>query len=267
MVTRGGQHTGADTRVDPIQFAVAALPVVANQEYLHLDCRSVDLDPAYSPVEAASVLAAELRRPTTTCVSPTAETPASSPTTRRCRPSQPRPPYAPVERTSSAAALEKSASSSLSIWPPAAPARSSSSAAPASQRTRAILERSRSTARAQGVQVHTPQLDITDETAVRDLFASHRVDGVVHAAAEMAPDSFRALRDLDQPVIARHFGAKVTGAQVLARVLADLDPAPEWCLLFSSTSAILGGVTFGGYAAANAALDAIAANQSAHPTR
>ena len=36
---------------------------------------------------------------------------------------------------------------------------------------------------------------------------------------------------------------------------------------FSSTSAILGGVTFGGYAAANAALDAIAANQSAHPTR
>src|SRR5690606_7492645 len=113
--------------------------------------------------------------------------------------------------------------------------------------------------RAQEVQVHTPQLDITDETAVRDLFASHRVDGVVHAAAEMAPDSFRALRDLDQPVIARHFGAKVTGAQVLARVLADLDPAPEWCLLFSSTSAILGGVTFGGYAAANAALDAIAA--------
>src|SRR5690606_13928360 len=62
--TRGGQHTGADTRVDPIQSAVAALPVVANQEYLHLDCRSVDLDPAYSPVEAASVLAAELRRPT-----------------------------------------------------------------------------------------------------------------------------------------------------------------------------------------------------------
>src|SRR5262249_53064282 len=84
-------------------------------------------------------------------------------------------------------------------------------------------------------------------------------DGVVHAAAETRPETFRPLRDLDPDAVARHFGAKVTGARVLEQLLGELAPeqAPAFCVLFSSTSSILGGITFGSYAAANAALTAL----------
>ncbi|MFF1614720.1 SDR family NAD(P)-dependent oxidoreductase, partial [Amycolatopsis sp. NPDC058278] len=110
--------------------------------------------------------------------------------------------------------------------------------------------------RALGAEVHTPRLDVGDPAAVRALLAESRFDGIVHAAADSDPAGFRPLSEVDEAGIARHFAAKVGGARVLAAALAELPAAdrPEWTLLFSSTSALLGGVTFGSYAAANAAL-------------
>jgi len=86
-----------------------------------------------------------------------------------------------------------------------------------------------------------------------------RLDGVIHAAADARPDTFFPLRYLGADAVARHFAAKVSGAQVIAELLDELpaDQAPGFCLLFSSTSSILGGLAFGSYAAANAALTAI----------
>ncbi|GAA0440374.1 hypothetical protein Acor_12820 [Acrocarpospora corrugata] len=114
--------------------------------------------------------------------------------------------------------------------------------------------------RALGAEVLTPRVDVTDADAMRAVVADvGRIDGVVHAAAETGPDTFLPLRDVTEAAVARHFGAKVTGARVLADVLAGLEL--DFCVLFSSTSSILGGIAFGSYSAANAALTALARRQ------
>ena len=61
----------------------------------------------------------------------------------------------------------------------------------------------------------------------------------------------------------------MSGALVLERLLDELpaERAPSFCVLFSSTSAVLGGVAFGSYAAANAALTAIGLRTDARRTR
>jgi hypothetical protein len=108
-------------------------------------------------------------------------------------------------------------------------------------------------------EVLTPAVDVTDLSAMRALIRDTRPDGVIHAAAQLQRDSFRPLRDVDAAAIAEHFEAKVSGAEVLADALGD--HVPDFCVLFSSTSAVLGGLAFGSYAAANAALIAIAQAQ------
>ena len=42
-------------------------------------------------------------------------------------------------------------------------------------------------------------------------------------------------------MVARHFAAKLTGAEVLSRLLSELpdEEQPDFCVLFSSTSAVL----------------------------
>lgn len=112
--------------------------------------------------------------------------------------------------------------------------------------------------RALGVEVRVAEVDVTDLDAMRRLFDGPRIDGVIHAAAESRPETFHPLSDLDVSAVSRHFAAKVGGARVLGAALAELPPeqAPDWCVLFSSTAALLGGIAFGSYAAANAALTA-----------
>ncbi|MGH3415160.1 MAG: type I polyketide synthase, partial [Actinocrinis sp.] len=64
LATRGGHEVLDGEPADPAQSAVAVLPVVAAQEYLSLDVRGVDLDPASAAAEAAEDLLNELRTPT-----------------------------------------------------------------------------------------------------------------------------------------------------------------------------------------------------------
>ena len=59
VVTRGGQAVAAE-RPLPAHAAAAALAAVANQEYLNIECRTVDLDPAGDQDAAVAALAAEL---------------------------------------------------------------------------------------------------------------------------------------------------------------------------------------------------------------
>ncbi|MFI6708686.1 SDR family NAD(P)-dependent oxidoreductase [Nonomuraea sp. NPDC050478] len=121
-----------------------------------------------------------------------------------------------------------------------------------------------------GAEVLTPVVDVTDAAAMRAILDGDvRVDGVVHAAADTGQDTFRPLRDLDAEAVERHFAAKVGGALVLERVLDELpaDRVPGFCLLFSSTSAVLGGIAFASYAAANAALTAIGRRNHSRRTR
>ncbi len=130
--------------------------------------------------------------------------------------------------------------------------------------------------RALGAEVVASPADVTDEAAMRAVLTETlrdggRLDGVIHAAADTRPETFFPLRYLTREAVAQHFGAKVTGARVLETLLAELPAAraPDFCLLFSSTSSILGGLAFGSYAAANAALTAIgrANHATGTPTR
>ena len=82
------------------------------------------------------------------------------------------------------------------------------------------------------------------------------VNGVIHAAANLAPDSFGPISNVDRAAGARQFGPKAHGLLVTERVLED-QPVKFYFLL-SSLSAVLGGLGLATYAAANAYLDAAA---------
>jgi acyl transferase domain-containing protein/acyl carrier protein len=269
VVTRGGQATGDGDPVHPAQAAVAALPVVANQEYLNLDARGVDLDPAYGPAEAAATLAAELGAAGAPVVARRADhrlvpgydpAPAGAP----ARPVRPGGHYLITGGLGTvglllAGHLVRAGAGRITLT-----GRRGLPTDPADPRTAAVAR-----LRALGADVRTPAVDVTDRDAMRRLLAAERVDGVVHAAAEADLDTFRPLRDLDPADVERHFRAKVDGARLLAELVAGLPAgqAPDWCVLFSSTSALLGGITLGSYAAANAALTALARTAPAGGTR
>jgi len=88
-----------------------------------------------------------------------------------------------------------------------------------------------------------------------------RIDGVVHAAAEMGPGTFRPLAGTERVDCERQLRPKLGGAEVLLRLLAD--ERPDFVLFTSSLSTVLGGLGLGAYAAANHALDAFARRQPA----
>lgn len=82
------------------------------------------------------------------------------------------------------------------------------------------------------------------------------IDGVFHAAGVVGTHAFKAIPELEEKDWNDQFHAKVNGAQNIAEIIAPLKP--DFIILQSSMSAILGGLGFGAYAAANAFLEAIA---------
>ncbi|WP_051772303.1 type I polyketide synthase [Saccharothrix sp. NRRL B-16314] len=265
LVTRGGQAVLDGESPLPAHAAAAGLPVVANQEYLNLECRTVDLDVRADAGTSALALAAEVRQPADDVLA------AYRDGRRHVRG------YAPAEPSDSGFAVRRGGTylitgglgdvglvlaehlATAGATRLVLTSRSGIPAGTGDRRSDGVAR-----LRALGVDVLTPAVDVTDVDAMRalvaDVLADGPLDGVVHAAAVTGPETFRALRDVDDEAVDRHFGAKVAGANVLARVFGELPPerAPAFCVVFSSTSSILGGITFGSYAAANAALTALA---------
>ncbi|HJT56094.1 MAG TPA: type I polyketide synthase, partial [Ktedonobacteraceae bacterium] len=100
---------------------------------------------------------------------------------------------------------------------------------------------------------------------VADLFQMQRViqqtlqrfgaiNGVIHAAGITVESAFRPLQTLGKAECELHFRPKVHGVFALEQALQGVDL--DFCLLFSSISAVLGGSGFAGYAAANLFMDA-----------
>ncbi|MCB9543859.1 MAG: SDR family NAD(P)-dependent oxidoreductase [Myxococcales bacterium] len=115
--------------------------------------------------------------------------------------------------------------------------------------------------RRRGVAIATPAVDVADEAAMRALLAGldgPPLRGVIHAAGviaarpESAPDAER---------VATTLRAKVEGALVLDRLTQGA--ALDLFVLFSSAAGLLGLSGHADYAAANAALDALAARREA----
>ncbi|MEV0144429.1 MULTISPECIES: SDR family NAD(P)-dependent oxidoreductase [unclassified Nonomuraea] len=293
LVTRGGQAVADGEAPDAAQAAAATLPMVANQEYLSLDCSAVDLDPGAGAQAVADALTGEILAPAgevfvayragarlLRTFTPTDDTLTDGSATdgSATDDSVPGGSVSGGEDTVRAGGtyLITGGLGDVGLQLAGHLARAGAARlvltsrgglpAEAGDPRRQEVER----LRALGAEVLTPAVDVTDTTAMRAMLADlltetpaggrRRLDGVVHAAAETRADGFRPLRDLDAEAVGRHFAAKVTGALVLEEVLGELPAglAPRFCLVFSSTSAVLGGITFGSYAAANAALAALA---------
>jgi acyl transferase domain-containing protein len=115
---------------------------------------------------------------------------------------------------------------------------------------------------AAGAEVLVAPADVADEAAMRALVAEAEgrfgpITGVVHAAGVTSGPGFQGLLKLDREACNGLFEAKLRGVRVLEKVLRGRRVDP--CLLISSLSTVLGGLGHGAYAAANACLDAFAA--------
>jgi acyl transferase domain-containing protein/acyl carrier protein len=109
-----------------------------------------------------------------------------------------------------------------------------------------------------GARVRVAQVDATDPEAMAALLAELRLTapplrGVLHAAGVSAP---RAIAELDGERLSATLAPKLAGAWNLHRLTRDLELDHFVC--FSSVSSILGSRGLAAYAAANAALDALA---------
>ncbi|WP_299537467.1 type I polyketide synthase [uncultured Streptomyces sp.] len=93
--------------------------------------------------------------------------------------------------------------------------------------------------------------DVADRDALAEVVAAYRPTAVVHAAGVTGVGR---LADLDADAYAEAVRAKVEGA----RHLDELVPEAELFVLFSSVAGVWGSGGQGGYAAANAYLDALA---------
>jgi NAD(P)-dependent dehydrogenase (short-subunit alcohol dehydrogenase family) len=93
--------------------------------------------------------------------------------------------------------------------------------------------------------------------AARERFGA--IHGVIHAAGELAPNTFLPIAELGRDACERQFAPKVAGVAVLEEALRG--ETLDFCLLTSSVSSVLGGWGYAAYAGANAFLDAFAALQ------
>ena len=129
-----------------------------------------------------------------------------------------------------------------------------------SQRIRQVLA-----IEAAGAEVMVALADTADEAAMRALIDDiyqrfGQLNGIIHTAGVTTPDVLKGLQDTNEHVYSTHFGAKVDGVYALHNILTD--KAIDFCFLFSSLSAVLGGLSFGAYAAANAFMDSFAQAQN-----
>jgi acyl transferase domain-containing protein/acyl carrier protein len=111
---------------------------------------------------------------------------------------------------------------------------------------------------AAGAEVLALAADVADEAEMRaavraalDRFGA--LHGVIHAAGVLAVDSFKTVQLTGRAECELHFAPKVHGLYVLERALAGLPL--DFVALYSSLSAILGGLGYVGYATANLFMD------------
>jgi acyl transferase domain-containing protein len=114
----------------------------------------------------------------------------------------------------------------------------------------------------QGARVLPLAADVSDPDQLRAALDTVHAEfgpihGVIHAAGATDGAGFCPIDQMTEAISERHFAAKVDGTAALDAALAD-DPL-DFCMLTSSLSALLGGLGFAAYAAANAYLDAFAA--------
>ncbi|MFE6611641.1 SDR family NAD(P)-dependent oxidoreductase [Amycolatopsis sp. NPDC057786] len=114
--------------------------------------------------------------------------------------------------------------------------------------------------KADGLDIRTRTLDASDVDGWRGLLAEHEPDVIVHAAGAAATTRAVPLRDVTPDQVTAQLLGKVDGARALQAAIDALPEAsrPGLVVLMSSAATLVGGIGTGPYAAANAALDALA---------
>ncbi len=118
----------------------------------------------------------------------------------------------------------------------------------------------------EGAEVEVLAADVGDEGQMREAVGRvyerfGALNGVLHAAGTTSGTSvFTMIQDLAPADSELQFHPKAKGLYALERALEGRDV--DFCLLFSSNAAVLGGLGFIAYAAANGFMDAFAADRS-----
>ncbi len=107
-----------------------------------------------------------------------------------------------------------------------------------------------------GTSIAVERVDVSDEAAMTAIFAARRLSGVIHAAGLTRTNAFPSFSTADEPYCESQFSPKVAGSRILAKLARKYSPEFVCCL--SSISAMLGGIGFTAYAAANQFMDALA---------
>ncbi len=120
-----------------------------------------------------------------------------------------------------------------------------------------------------GAEVLLLQADVADvgqmATAVTQTSAHFGpIHGVIHAAGISDLHAFNSVEQISPAQCDLHFRPKVAGLYALDAALAGQQP--DFCLLFSSLSSVLGGLGFVAYTAANIFMDAFAYQKSRQGT-
>jgi acyl transferase domain-containing protein/acyl carrier protein len=112
---------------------------------------------------------------------------------------------------------------------------------------------------ARGAEVLAMSADVADVEQMRAVVEAAvarfgKIDVVLHGAGVQDARYFDYAHLVERPACQAHMDAKVKGFHVLQEVLGD--QCPDRRITMSSIASVLGGMTLGPYAAANAALDA-----------
>jgi acyl transferase domain-containing protein len=112
-----------------------------------------------------------------------------------------------------------------------------------------------------GAEVMVVSADVAQQEQMHDVISRTfgrfgDLHGVIHSAGILGDESFRAIQEIGRTACEQQFQPKVYGLFVLEEVLRGKEL--DFCLLLSSVSAILGGLGFVAYSAANAFMDAFA---------
>ena len=112
-----------------------------------------------------------------------------------------------------------------------------------------------------GAEVLALAADVGDREALEAVVAAARerfgaIHGVFHAAGSLDPGALSPIQDLAPASCAALFRAKLGGLSALAEVFSG-EPL-DFLVAFSSLSAVLGGLGYAAYAAANACMDVLA---------
>lgn len=116
-----------------------------------------------------------------------------------------------------------------------------------------------------GAEVLTLTADVASEADMKEVVQNAQerfgaIHGVLHAAGVTSGRSlYRPYADFTESELGEQFRPKVQGTYVLQKVLEGLNL--DFCLLFSSNAAVLGGLGYLAYSAANAFMDGFAAKR------